>query len=78
VGEELSFLSFCNATTPAINLTKAGSGMSPCWSSQASGHNIRLLLIHGGRKREFGESTKKVLQKSVVVVVVDFYRDEKG
>jgi hypothetical protein len=36
--------------------------MSPCWSSRASGHNIRLLLIRGGRKREFGESIKKALQ----------------
>jgi hypothetical protein len=52
--------------------------MSPCWSSQASGHNIRLLLIHSGRKREFGESIKKVLQKSVVVDFTGMKKDDDG
>lgn len=50
--------------------------MSPCWSSQASGHNIRLRLIRGARKREFGESIKKALQ-GVLWWWWAFYRDER-
>jgi len=49
--------------------------MSPCWSSEASGHNIRLLFIHDGRKREFGESIKKYYKEWGSRV---FIGDEKG
>lgn len=52
--------------------------MSPCWSSEASGHNIRLLFIHGGRKGEFGESIKSITKSGVVGFLLGMRKDDDG
>ena len=52
--------------------------MSPCWSSEAAGHNIRLQFIHGGRKREFGESIKKNYKEWGSGVFMGMRKDDDG